>query len=142
MSRLCGACIWQKNPQFSFMTATKPHLQTDLTVTHVLAELLERLERSAGPVGAEQYLSVVQHLVNELGDVEPGLALATLLDTHPAAAELYENVNYQHAGLCRSALDASLDAERQARQAIHLAMSRAPNPSINQPKEDPNYGKS
>jgi hypothetical protein len=70
------------------------------------------------------------------------LALAALLDTHPAAAELYENVNYQHAGLCRSALDASLDAERQARQAIHLAMSRAPNPSINQPKEDPDHGKS
>jgi hypothetical protein len=140
--RFCGACIWQKSPQFSFMNAIKPHLQTDLTVTHVLAELLERLERSAEPVGAEQYLSVVQHLVHELGDVEPGQALAALLDTHPAAAELYENVNYQYAGLCRSALDASLDAERQARQAIHLAMSRASNSSINQLKEDPNHGKS
>jgi hypothetical protein len=116
----------KRTPKFLFMTAIKPHLQTDLTVTHVLAELLERLERSAEPVDAEQYLSVVQHLVNELGGVEPGLALGALLDTHPAAAELYENVNYQHAGLCRSALDASLDAERQAKQAIHLAMSRAP----------------
>ena len=69
------------------MNATKPHsLKTDLTVTHVLAELLERLERSAVPVGAEQYRSVVLHLVNELGEVAPGTALGALLDTHPAAA--------------------------------------------------------
>jgi hypothetical protein len=121
------------------MNATHPHPhKTDLTVTHVLAELLERLEHSAVPVGAEQYRSVVLHLVSELGDVEPGVALGALLDTHPAAAELYENVNYQYAGLCRSALDASLAAEQQAKAAIDKAMNR-PNP---QPKEDPNHGKS
>ncbi|MGH8859479.1 MAG: hypothetical protein ACREXG_15855 [Polaromonas sp.] len=108
------------------MNAIKPHPhKTDLTVTHVLAELLERLECSAEPVGAEQYRSVVLHLLDELGDVEHGMALGALLDTHPAAAELYENVNYQYAGLCRSALDASLAAERQAKEAIRLAMSRA-----------------
>ncbi|ABE44277.1 hypothetical protein Bpro_2356 [Polaromonas sp. JS666] len=100
--------------------------------------MLERLEHSAEPVGAEQYLSVVQHLVTELGEVEPGMALGALLDTHPAAAELYENVNYQYAGLCRSALDASLAAEREAKEAIHRAMNR----STTQPKEDPNNGKS
>ncbi|MFZ2294463.1 MAG: hypothetical protein WAW46_05435 [Polaromonas sp.] len=93
-----------------------------LTVTHVLAELLERLEHSAVPVGAEQYRSVVLHLVNELNDVESDTALHALLDTHPAAAELYENVNYQHAGLCRSPLDWALSAEQQARQAIERAM--------------------
>ena len=124
------------------MNATKTHLQTDLTVTHVLAELLERLERSAEPVGAEQYRSVVQHLVNELADVEPGLALRALLDTHPAAAELYENVNYQYAGLCRSALDASVAAESQALQAIQRAMSLSHHQSTTQPKEEPNHGKS
>ena len=125
------------------MNATKPNARkTDLTVTHVLAELLERLECSAVPVGAEQYRSVVQHLVSELGDVEPGTALGALLDSHPAAAELYENVNYQHAGLCRSALDASLAAELQAKEVLDRAMRRAmdrPNPSH---KEDPTHGKS
>ena len=125
------------------MNATKPNARkTDLTVTHVLAKLLERLERSAVPVGAEQYRSVVQHLVSELGDVEPGTALGALLDSHPAAAELYENVNYQHAGLCRSALDASLAAELQAKEVLDRAMRRAmdrPNPSH---KEDPTHGKS
>ena len=125
------------------MNATKPHsLKTDLTVTHVLAELLERLERSAVPVGAEQYRSVVLHLVNELGEVAPGTALGALLDTHPAAAELYENVNYQYAGLCRSALDASLAAERQAKEVLDRAMSRAVNRSNIQHKEDPPHGKS
>ena len=121
------------------MNATKPHFRkTDLTVTHVLAAILERLERSAVPVGAEQYRSVVQHLVNELGDVEPGAALGALLDTHPAAAELYENVNYQYAGLCRSALDASLAAEQEAKEV----MARAMNRSNTSPKEDPTHGKS
>lgn len=125
------------------MNATKPSsLKTDLTVTHVLAALLERLETSRVPVGAEQYRSVVQHLVNELGDVAPGKALGELLDTHPAAAELYENVNYQHAGLCRSALDASLAAEQQAKQVLDQAMSRARSRPTIQPKEDPNHGKS
>ncbi|UUZ75836.1 hypothetical protein LP414_30445 [Polaromonas sp. P1(28)-13] len=107
------------------MNATKPQPpKTDLTVTHVLAELLERLEHSAQPVAAEQYRSVVLHLVNELGDIGSGTALGALLDTHPAAAELYENLNYQYAGLCRSSLDASLSAEREAKEAIDRAMRR------------------
>lgn len=125
------------------MNAIKPYSRkTDLTVMHVLAELLERLERSAVPVGAEQYRSVVQHLVSELGEVEPGTALRALLDSHPAAAELYENVNYQHAGLCRSALDASLAAERQAKEVLDRAMRRVMNRSIPSFKEDPTHGKS
>ena len=125
------------------MNATKPQSRkTDLTVTHVLAELLERLERSAVPVGAEQYRSVVQHLVSELGDVEPGKALGALLDSYPAAAELYENVNYQYAGLCRSALDVSLAAERQAKEVLDRAMSRTMNRSNIPTKEDPTHGKS
>ena len=125
------------------MNATKPNARkTDLTVTHVLAELLERLERSAVPVGPEQYRSVVQHLVSELGEVEPGAALGALLDSHPAAAELYENVYYQHAGLCRSALDASLAAEQQAKEVLDRAMRRAMDRSNPPHKEDPTHGKS
>ena len=53
-------------------------------------------------------------------------ALHTLLDSYPAASELYENVNYRYAGLCRSPLDWALGAEQQARQAIERAM-RQPN---------------
>lgn len=107
-------------------TTQNPSSSASLTVTHVLANLLERLEHSAVPVGAEQYLSVVNRLASALGEAEPGPELGALLDTHPAAAEMYENAHYQHAGLCRSPLDPALAAERQARQAIERAM-RQPN---------------
>jgi hypothetical protein len=105
------------------MTTTHtPSPSTSLTVTHVLAELLERLEHSQEPVGPEQYLSVVNHLVEAFDSAPPGAELGALLDTHPAAAELYENMNYQYAGLCRSPLENSLSAEQQARQVIERAM--------------------
>lgn len=114
------------------MNATKtPSTSQNLAVTHVLAELLERLEHSAVPVGAEQYRSVVTHLVHEFSDVEPGQALGALLDTHPAAAELYENVHYQHAGLCRSSLDSALRAELLAKQVIEQAMGQPTKGSNN-----------
>lgn len=105
------------------MNISKPLApKLDLAVTHVLAALLERLEHSPVPVGAEQYRSVVLHLVNEFNELKPGTALATLLDSYPAAAELYENINYQMAGLCRSSLDLSAAAEQQAQAAIKRAM--------------------
>jgi hemoglobin-like flavoprotein len=103
-------------------TIQHPSPRTDLAVTQVLAQLLERLDHSAVPVGAEQYRSVVEHLVHAFGDVEPGADLGRLLDAYPAAAEVYENLNYQHAGLCRSSLDVSLAAEVSARDAIARAM--------------------
>ena len=105
------------------MNATRhPVSKTSLDVTERLAQLLERLERSVVPVGADQYRSVVVHLVNEFGDVAPSAALARLLDSYPAAAEVYENLQYQHAGLCRSGLDAAMAAELRAKEAIARAM--------------------
>ena len=129
------------------MNATKPQPSNNsLAVTHVLAELLERLEHSACPVGAEQYRSVVLHLINEFDGIEQGTALGAILDTHPAAAELYENVNYQYAGLCRTALDASFLSEKQAKVVIARAMSAASPPDTHRfptpIKEDPEHGKS
>jgi hypothetical protein len=111
------------------MNATKTsHAKTNLTTVHVLAALLERLENSSVPVGAEQYRSVVLHLVGEFNEVsDPGLG--ALLDAHPAAAQVYENVNYANAGLCRSSLETSLAAELQAKTAIERAM-RSPKEGI------------
>jgi hypothetical protein len=111
------------------MNATKTsHAKTNLTTVHVLAALLERLENSSVPVGAEQYRSVVLHLVGEFNEVsDPGLG--ALLDAHPAAAQVYENVNYANAGLCRSSLESSLAAELQAKTAIERAM-RPPKEGI------------
>lgn len=111
------------------MNATKTsHARTNLTTVHVLAALLERLENSSVPVGAEQYRSVVLHLVNEFNEVSDQ-GLGALLDAHPAAAQVYENVNYANAGLCRSSLEISLAAELQAKTAIERAM-RPPKKGI------------
>lgn len=87
----------------------------------LLAQLLERLERG-GPPDASQYRMVARRLTDELGRVTDVDALNSVLEAHPAAAQLYENMNYQHAGLCRSLLDASLASEQRAREAIALAM--------------------
>jgi len=92
-----------------------------LAVAVLLSQLLERLDRSVEPVGAEQYRSVVRHLKEEFDELGSERALSAVLDAFPSAAELYENLNYQHAGLCRSPLARSLDAELLARQAIERA---------------------
>ncbi len=44
-----------------------------------------------------------------------------LLDAFPAAAEVYENLRYDRAGLCRTALDRSVASERLARDALRRA---------------------
>ena len=52
--------------------------------------------------------------------------LDALLTTFPAAAALYENARYDHAGLCRSPLDVSLASELQACAAIIKARAAPP----------------
>ena len=83
-----------------------------------LAQLLERLENSAAPLSADQYRSVVRHLADELGTIEPGPELDAVLKSFPGAAELYENQRYEQAGLCRAPLELSLNTEQQARSAL------------------------
>lgn len=87
----------------------------------MLAQLLERLECSSVPVGAEQYRSVVAHLGAELAEAPADAELSHLLDSFPATAQVYENMNYRHAGLCRSPLDMATRAELLAQQAIEQA---------------------
>lgn len=87
----------------------------------LLAQVLDRLERSAQPVDAEQFRAVAARLAAELEAAPRDAALEAVLETFPAVAEMYENLNYRHAGLCRSALDPSLAAELAARAAIDVA---------------------
>ena len=89
-----------------------------LKVLATLAMLLERFERNAGPVSADQYRSVVQHLGSELLAIEHDDALEALLQVFPAMAQVYENARYGQAGLCRSPLDRSLSTELAAKAAI------------------------
>lgn len=90
----------------------------------ILSRLLETLERSREPVSPDQYRAVVVRLSAALQAAEPGSALDALLGLFPSAAELYENLHYAHAGLCRSPLEMSLNAERKAVAALRSASRR------------------
>lgn len=105
------------------MQVTQP-IPARLTVVVALARLLQRLEMSRVPVGADQYRSVVDRLSAALQETPADDALSAVLRAYPAAAELYENLNYQVAGLCRSPLDASLRAEIEARELIAKVRDR------------------
>lgn len=100
-----------------------------MAVAVLLSQLLQRLDQSTVSVGAEQYRSVVRHLAEELEQLNGDPSLPRLLDSFPPVAELYENLNYRHAGLCRSPLEPALGAEIQARQAIERAMRRGAKPA-------------
>jgi ferritin-like metal-binding protein YciE len=94
----------------------------------MLARMLERLDRSEEAVDPQQYRGVVQHLSEVLRTVQDDAALETVLSASPATAELYENLQYEHAGLCRSPLEAGLNAELAARAAIDAARKSATQP--------------
>jgi hypothetical protein len=94
----------------------------------VLAQALERLDRGAAPVDAEQYRAMVARLTAELENAPRDAALEYVLATFPAAAQLYENLYYPHAGLCRSPLDGALAAELAARAAIDGARRASTGP--------------
>ena len=102
-------------------SSTRIEVPARLTVLVTLARLLEQLERAPGAIHPEQYRSVVSHLACELESVEHDDTFRKLLDVFPAASQLYENLQYERAGLCRSPLDASLNAERAARSALDRA---------------------
>ena len=94
----------------------------------MLARMLERLDRSGVAVDPQQYLGVVEHLAEVLRAVPHDAALEAVLEASPATAELYENLNYQHAGLCRSPLEFALNAELAARALIDKARAAPAQP--------------
>ena len=85
------------------------------------AMLLERLDRQPRAASADQYRLVVQRLGSLLQGVAPGAALEHLLSVFPGTAQVYENQHYGVAGLCRSPLEAGLNAELAAAAAIRHA---------------------
>jgi ferritin-like metal-binding protein YciE len=94
----------------------------------MLARMLERLDRSSVAVDPQQYRGVVEHLAEVLRSLPHDAALEAVLSASPATAELYENLQYQYAGLCRSPLEAASNAELAARAAIEDARRSAAQP--------------
>lgn len=109
------------------MSATSLALQrTNLENLAMLARLFERVERSATPVDAGQYRMLAARLGAALGAPMASGALDAVLAAHPATAELYENLHYAHAGLCRCPLEAAVAAETAAREVLmRLGLSRS-----------------
>jgi len=100
-------------------------LKTRLENVIALARLLERVERSSASVGADQYRALVRQLELALAQDLPTDALNAVLGAHPAAAELYENMHYEHSGLSRSPLDRSVGSEMLASQVLARAGRKA-----------------
>lgn len=105
-------------------TEARPSFPARLQALAAMAGLLERLERQPSGASAEQYRGVVRQVTELLREAEPGPALDALLGAVPAAATLYENLHYPHAGLVRSPLEPALNAELAAQAAIARARGR------------------
>jgi predicted NAD/FAD-binding protein len=90
-----------------------------------MAGLLERLERTPSSASAEQYRGVARQVSALLARAEPDAHLSALLDAAPESAQLYENMRYEIAGLCRAPLESALNAELAATAAIARARARA-----------------
>ena len=86
-----------------------------------MAGLLQRLDNELGSASAEQYRRVAQQVSALLAQAQPDAHLHALLAVAPATSEVYENLRYDIAGLCRAPLAAALDAELAAAAAIAKA---------------------
>lgn len=91
-----------------------------------LARLLERIENTAVPIGADQYRALVLKLKAALAADLPAPALEAVLSSFPATAELYENMHYAESGLSRSALDRSVATEMLASGLMQRAFKSGP----------------
>jgi methylphosphotriester-DNA--protein-cysteine methyltransferase len=86
-----------------------------------MSRLIERLEHEPLQASAEQYRGVVRQITRLLEQAEPDAQLDALLRASPATAEIYENLRYAQAGLCRAPLELALNAELAAGAAIRRA---------------------
>lgn len=102
-------------------TAQPQRLPSRLTSLVAMATLLERLELQPTSASPQQYRQVAQQIAALLENTEPDAFLDALLAAAPATALIYENLRYEHAGLCREPLEAALNAELSARKAIDQA---------------------
>ena len=102
------------------MTAPRTEsLHSRLETLIALARLLERVEVSPIAVGADQYRALVGQIKTMLGAPLPAAPLAAILKAHPATGEIYENMNYEVAGLSQAPLERSVATEMLATQLLH-----------------------
>lgn len=101
-------------------TITSVPYSDRIMAVHALASLLEKLETSLVRPDPAQYRSVAQRLKDALvaAQAEQVPGLQAMLDVHPAASTIYENLNYESAGLCCTPVERSVDTELATRALL------------------------
>ena len=90
-----------------------------------LARVLQELESAGNQAHPQQYQAVASRLSGLLENVEPDALLYQVLSAFPAAAELYENVRFEHAGLCLHDIEQVAQAEQATRDALAAIRDRS-----------------
>jgi hypothetical protein len=83
-----------------------------------LATVLQHFDSGRLPFDAGQYQAIARQLTAALRRNAASPALQAVLDASPVAAELYENLHYEQAGLARSPLEQAVAAELEATQVL------------------------
>jgi hypothetical protein len=100
-------------------------IRTRFETVIVLAHLLECVESGVARASAEGYRQLVLQLQEALSEDIPADALQAILNTHPSAGELFENMHYGHSGLFRAPLERSVASELLAKQLLERVAKRA-----------------
>lgn len=90
-----------------------------------LALLLEKLERQPRDASPGQYRRVAQQVSSLLEGATDDADLQALLNFFPATAELWENLHYAAAGLCRAPLGPLAETELET-HALLKRLGRHP----------------
>jgi hemoglobin-like flavoprotein len=93
------------------LSPTAARRLAELQPIATLAKILQKAEAGGYEGHARQYQHVANELAKALAKVEPDATLYAILEAFPAAADLYENVRYEHAGLCLHDMDKAIQAE-------------------------------
>src|SRR5262245_32825811 len=112
-------------------------IRTRLENVIALSRLLQGAEEGGLRVAAGQYRQLVAQLQKALSEPVPAEALRVILDAHPAASEVYENLHYEHAGLSRAPLERSAASELLARSCLARIAAAAKMPAASEPRRAP-----
>jgi hypothetical protein len=92
--------------------------RTRLETVVALAQLLECVDTGAARASAEGYRRLVLRLQTALLEDIPADVLQAILNAYPAAGEVFENLHYEHSGLCRASLERSVFSEQLAKHVV------------------------
>ena len=94
-----------------------------------LARVLEQVERTPGRYDADNYQRLVRDLQASLDDDGiPPVVREAVLQSSPAASEVYENLHYDRSGLSRTTLELAISTEMRALEVLGKFRLSRPTP--------------